>query len=95
MTQALNFVLSLILQLFHLVMGAIAVIEGFLRGLLAQAGITGEAQKAVLIVIGALLILAALRLFGRVFGVLIAIFLILLLLHVLLPGLSGPALKVK
>ena len=42
----------------------------------------------MLVVVAALLILVALRLFGRVFGVLIAVFLLLLLLHVLLPGLS-------
>jgi thiol:disulfide interchange protein len=91
MTQALDFVRSLILGLFYVIMAAIAWIEGFLRGLMTRAGVGEDLQKPVLVVVAALLILVALRLFGRVFGVLIAIFLLLLLLHTLLPGLSVPA----
>ncbi len=90
MSQALSAIEALILGLLAVIMAAMATIEEFLRRLMTQAGIDGQLQKIVLIVVAVLLILAALRLFGRVFGVLIAIFLILLVIHVLLPGLSAP-----
>jgi hypothetical protein len=85
MTQALNLILSLILGLFGAIMGAIAWTEDFLRGLMTRAGIPEEFQNPVLIIVAVLLILAAIRVLGRVFGVLIAIFLVLLLLHILFP----------
>ena len=90
MNQALNSIQALILGLFAAIMAAMAAIEGFLRSLMAQAGVGGQLQKGVLIVVLVLLVLAALRVFGRVFGVLITIFLVLLLIHVLAPGLSAP-----
>jgi hypothetical protein len=86
--QALDTVRSLILGLFHVIMAGIAVIEGFLAGLLTWAGITGDPQKGLLTAMLVVLILVAFRLFGRVFGVLIAIFLALLLLQALVPGFS-------
>ena len=86
MTQALDSVRSLIFGLFDAIVAGIAAIESFLAGLMTQAGIRGDLQKPVLTVILVLLILAAFRLFGRIFGVLIAIFLVLLLLQALAPG---------
>jgi len=90
MTQAFNVTYALILGLFAAIMTGIALIEGFLGGLMTQAGIPGQFQKPALIVAAVLLIVVALRVFGRVFGFLIVIFLILLLLHILFPGLSAP-----
>jgi drug/metabolite transporter superfamily protein YnfA len=87
--KALNFVLGLIIGLFGLIMAAIALIEGFLRNLMTQLGLSAQLQSAVLIVVAILLILAAVRSFGRLFGALITIFLILAVVHVLLPGLHG------
>lgn len=88
MTHALNFVLLLIVELFNIIMAAIAVVENFLRSLMTHAGVAGQFQKPVLIVVAVLLILLALRLFGRLFGALVAVFVVLLLLHILLPSLG-------
>jgi hypothetical protein len=90
--QAINFLLGVILGLFGLIITVIATIEDFLRGLLTEAGISGQVQSIVLIVTAVLLILAALRLFGGIFGVLITIVLILLVVHILVPGMHVPGL---
>jgi hypothetical protein len=90
--QAINFLLALILGLFGLIITAIATIEDFLRGLLTAAGISGQVQTVVLIVTAVLLIVAALRLFGGIFGALITIVLVLLMMHILVPGLHVPGL---
>jgi hypothetical protein len=89
--QAINFLLALILGLFGLIITAIATTEGFLRGLLTEAGISGQVQSIVLVVTAILLMLAALRLFGGIFGVLITIVLILLVVHILAPGFRVPS----
>ncbi len=86
MDHALNVVLGLLIRLFELVVAAIAFIEGGARHLLSQVGITGPLQGALLIVLAVLLVVAALRLFGRVFAVLLLIVLVLLLLHGLVAG---------
>ncbi len=86
MNHALNLVLGLLIQLFGLVVAAIAFIEGGARHLLSQVGITGPLQGALLVVLGVLLVLAALRVFGRLFAVLLLIVLVLLLLHGLIAG---------
>jgi hypothetical protein len=89
--RAINFLLALILGLFGLIITAIAMIEDFLRRMLTEAGVSGQVQSIVLIVTAVLLILAALRLFGGIFGVLITIVLILLVVHILVPGMYVPA----
>ncbi len=86
MDHALNVVLGLLVRLFQLVVAAIAVIEGAARHLLSQVGITGPLQGALLIVLAVLLVLAALRVFGRVFALLLLVVLVLLLLHGLVAG---------
>ena len=86
MTQALDLILALAVGLFNVLVAIGAGVEGFLRGVMTQAGVGASLQRPVLIAAAVVLILVALRLFGRLFGVLIALFLVLLLLHVLLPG---------
>ena len=90
--QAINFLLALVLGLFGLIVTAIATIENSLRGLLTEAGISGQVQGIVLVVTAVLIILAALRLFGGIFGVLITILLILLVVHIFVPGMHVPSL---
>ena len=92
MEQAINFLLALVLGLFGLIVTAIATIENSLRGLLTEAGISGQVQGIVLVVTAVLIILAALRLFGGIFGVLITILLILLVVHIFVPGMHVPSL---
>jgi len=91
MTQAIDFVLSLILRLIGLVMAAIAIIDAFLRGLMDRAGIGSQVQAIVLVAVAVLFIVAALRVFGGVLRLLIIVFLVLLLVHVLMPGLQIPS----
>ena len=90
MTPAIDFVLTLILRLVAAIMAVIGVIEVALRRLLVQAGVNGELQSAVLIVVAILLIIAAIRLLGGVFGLLITVLLILLIVNLLMPGFHIP-----
>jgi hypothetical protein len=90
MTPAIDFVLTLILRLVAAVMAVVGVIELALRRVLVDAGINGELQSAVLIIVAILLIVAALRLLGGVFGVLITLLLVLLIVNLLMPGLHIP-----
>ena len=90
MTSATDFVLSLILRLIAAVMAVIGVVEVALRRLLVNAGIHGELQSAILIVVAIMLIVGALRLLGGVFGLLITVLLVLLILNLLMPGLHIP-----
>ena len=89
MDHALNVVLGLLIRLFELVVAAIAFIERGARHLLSQLGITGPLQGALLIVLAVLLVVAALRVFGRLFAVLLLIVLLLLLLHGMVAGPPG------
>jgi hypothetical protein len=90
MNDAINFVLTLILRLVAAILTVIGAVENFFRHLLANAGITGQLQAAILVIVAVLLIIAALRLLGGVFGVLITILLALVVLHLLMPGLQVP-----
>jgi hypothetical protein len=90
MDSAINFVLTLILRLVGVIMAVIVVIENGLRHLLAQAGIGGQVQSAVLVIAAILIIIAALRLLGGVFGFLITVLLVLMILNLLMPGLHMP-----
>jgi hypothetical protein len=90
MTSAIDFVLTLILRLAAAVMAVIGVIEAALRRMLVDAGIHGELQSAILIVMAILLIFAAVRLLGGVFGFLITVLLVLLIINLLMPGLHVP-----
>ena len=90
MTSAIDFVLTLILRLIAAVMAVIGVIEVALRRLLVDAGVNGELQSAVLIVVAIMLIIGALRLLGGVFGFLITVLLVLLIINLLMPGLHIP-----
>lgn len=91
MHSAVNFVLTLILRLVAIVLAVLSAIETGLRHVLASAGIHGELQAGILILAAFVFIIAALRLLGGVFGVLITIFLLLLILNILMPGFHLPA----
>lgn len=90
MDSAINFVLTLLMRLVGAVMAVIGLVEHGLRQVLAQAGVHGELQSAVLVVAAILVIVAALRLLGGVFGFLITLLLILMILNLLMPGLHLP-----
>ena len=89
MDGALATVSGLIVGLLGLILSAIGGIEHALRTALGRVGVVGDAQSVVLVVVLVALAVLALRLFGRVFAVLIVSFLALRLLHVRLPGVGG------
>ena len=86
MQHAIDVVLGLLVGLFALVVAAIAVIEHYARQALGAIGITGPPQTVILVLLLVALVIAAFRLFGRVFAVLIALALLLVLVHALLGG---------
>ena len=88
MQHAIDVVVSLIAGLFGLIVAGIAAVEHVLREALIPTGIGRDGQNLVLLAVAVLLIIAAIRLFGGIFAVLISIVLVLLILHVLLPGLG-------
>ena len=88
MQQAIDLVTSLIFGLFHLIVFAIASVEGVLRATLIPMGIGTTAQNIVLLAVALVMILGAIRFFGGIFAILIIIVLALLMLHILLPDLG-------
>ena len=66
--------------------GIFGVIEGALRQALGSLGVPGNVQSIVILVVAILFIVAVLRLFGGFFRILLVLFLILLVVHILLPN---------
>jgi len=83
----MDFVFALVLRLGTLVMQAIGSIEIVLRSVMSRAGIDGRMQAIILVGVFVLCVVAALRVFGGLLRFLIVVFLILLLVHALVPGL--------
>ena len=67
-------------------LGIFGIIEQFIRRLLTQLAVPEGLQSLVILALAVLFILAVLRLFGGLFRVLLIVFLILLILHVLIPN---------
>ena len=86
MQHAVTMVLALLVELVGLLVTAIAVIEHGARGALSRTGVTGPPQTVILILLAIALVIAAFRLFGRVFAMLIGLVLVLILLHALMVG---------
>ena len=87
----MNGLLSLIVELGTFILGLFEALDHGLRRLLTQSGVPGDVQTAVLVVVAILFFVAALRLFGGVFRVLIVLLLLLFLVQLVLPGLHVPA----
>ena len=77
--------------LIGLLLGVFGVIEGFVHSILIRAGVPENLQQIILIVVAVLLILSILRVFGGILRFLLVLFLILLVLHVLIPTLGHTA----
>ena len=88
MQHAIDLILGLLSTLFHLIIAAIAIIEGVLRDVLAPMALGHGAENAILLVFAVLLIVAAIRIFGGLFALLLSVVLVLMVLHILLPGLD-------
>lgn len=76
-------VFGFVFGLFTLIISVIALIEGYVRSVLDRIGIPDQIQTALLALLLLALVVVSFRLFGKLFGVLIAIGLVALLLHAL------------
>ncbi|MHB1303810.1 MAG: hypothetical protein ACYCZB_10100 [Acidiphilium sp.] len=90
MTHAIDVIVSVILALVALVMEFVAYVDGLLARLMTSGGIPADLQTILLVVVAAVLIVAAIRVFGRILAALIVILLVLLLVNKLDPGLMVP-----
>lgn len=90
MQHAATLVLGLAMKLLAVVTDAIGMVVAFLRGLLEGAGINGPIETVVLGAVGLLLVIAAFQVFGRLFLALLLVFVLLVLLKHLLPGVPHP-----
>lgn len=91
MQHVIDLILSLIAGLLGLIIAGIGAIEHVLRQALIPMGIGRQGQNAILLVVAIALIIAAIRLFGGLFAILISVVLVLLVLHILLPHFGGTA----
>ncbi len=82
--KAFRLVKSLLLDLFALILGVFVFIEGWARGVLAQAGVPRDLANVVLIALAIALFILVARIFGGLIRVLLVVFLALLLIHLLL-----------
>jgi len=79
--NTLAVIVGLIMGLFTLIVSVIAFIEETARRVLASLGVPHQIQTALLALLLLLLVITAFRLFGKLFGILIALVLLALLLH--------------
>ncbi len=87
-SQALATLVSWFRASLHALSSVLAVIDTALRQDLGRLGIPADAQRVLLLIINVALIILVLRLFGGVIRVLLVVFFVLLLVHVLAPGLG-------
>ena len=83
MSHALSLLGNMLFGLVGLVIAGIVMVEGFMAAVMDGIGVHGQAQRVVLTLVLIALIIAAFRVFGRIFGLLAAVFLTLLLLQAL------------
>ena len=82
-----NSPLPLLGRLLAVVFDAIGMVVGLFRQLLESVGFDGPIETLILLLVGAVIVLTAFQLLGRLFIVLLVVFLLLLVLrHVLPPG---------
>lgn len=86
--QALHLAATWLELLIGLLLGVFGVIEEFVRTLLVQIGVPANLQQIVLLVVAVVLVVIILRVFGGLLRLLLGLFLILLILHVLVPSLG-------
>jgi hypothetical protein len=86
--QALHTVGTWLELLIGVLLGVFGVIEEFVHSVLLRAGVPENLQQIVLVVVAVVLIIAILRWFGGLIRFLLALFLILLVVHVLVPSLG-------
>ena len=77
--------LDVIESLVRLVLAGLAAIEIWVRAQLAHLGVPPGISVIILLAVALVLIVAALRLFGSIAYVIVTVFIVLLVLHALMP----------
>ncbi len=72
-------------ELLTVLISIFGVVEGAAHNAMTRAGLPSDLQEVVLLGIGVVFVLAALRVFGGLLRLLIIVLLILFLLHVVAP----------
>ncbi len=80
--------LNLLVQAGNLILAGLLAIEVWSRGQLAAMGLAPAMQTVLMVALAAVLLIAALRLFGGLIRVAVVLVMILVVLHVLLPVLQ-------
>jgi hypothetical protein len=86
MSHAIDLVVSAILALAGLVMAAAGIVDGFLVTAMSAVGLPPLLQLLILIAVALWVVMAALRLLGGAFALLLLILFMLLLVHWVMPG---------
>ncbi len=89
-TRAVDALLQLLIQIGDLILAGIVAVELWFRAQFALLGLPPPIQTVLLVAIAAVLILAALRLFGGLIRVAVVLVLLLVVIHVLLPVIQHP-----
>lgn len=84
-THVIKSLLQLLIQLGNLIVAGIVIIEVWLRGQLTQFGLPHNIQTVILLVLAAVLIIGALRLFGGLIRLAVVLVLILIAVHIVIP----------
>lgn len=84
--QIVNAFLNLLVGLLDLVLTGLAALENWLRMELTALGVSAQLQPIILIAVAVLFLLLALRVMGGVIRLIVLVFLVLLILHILVPG---------
>jgi len=85
LTHAINSLLQLLIQIGDLIVAGLIAVELWLRGQLAEFGLSPAFQTLIMLAFAALLILASLRLFGGLIRAGIILVLVLMAIHIVLP----------
>lgn len=84
-TNVINRLLQILIELGNLIIGGIVTLEVWLRGQLGQFGMSAQVQTVIMLALAALLVVGALRIFGGLIRVAIVLVLILIAIHIVLP----------
>jgi hypothetical protein len=84
--QIVNAFLNLVVGLLDLILNGLGALESWLRVQLTAMGVGADIQPIILIVVAVLFLLVALRLMGGIIRLIVLVFLVLLILHILVPG---------
>lgn len=84
-THVIKSLLQLLIQVGNLIVAGIVIIEVWMRDRLTVIGLSHNIQTVILVVLAAVLIIGALRLFGGLIRAAVYLVLILIAIHLVIP----------